>query len=140
MLNVRALIDDHKALFLLAQDMKDLVREHHFSTEKVCGLLRELCASVESHLDAEERLAYAEEMRTSRIKCEHEIALSEEAYASLIADWKQYVDDWCPRRVDEDRWSFRTATLWIMDRMQQRIQEENGILYPMALQLQARAG
>lgn len=133
MQNIGALIEDHKHLFHETEVLKQLVHRADFEAAEALAALRALADGMGLHMAAESTVDLPDRMQQYLACPEREVRAFEAALDRLMHLWDRYMQHWTPAEVDADRWGFRTDTLWMMDCMQDRIREENNVLFPLAL-------
>lgn len=133
MANLLELIDDHSKLEGYIGELEQLVEGQAARVEQGFDTLRNFSHALDRHLAAEASFLYADHLRADPSRLDHEISAFEKDFADLKGEWKTYLTEWTEENIAADWSGFATATLWMMSRMRERIEQENGVLYPLAL-------
>ncbi|MBW8911107.1 MAG: hemerythrin domain-containing protein [Sphingomonas sp.] len=132
MQDYETLIAEHDHLTMLAGSLTAIVRG---ATDPagVLAVRGSLSMALSDHLSKEDSFFY-EELLSSRDR-DFPAAVEDfqRSFADLAADWADYLRTWDAECIAADWPSFRDETIAIMKRLQSRIAEENGLLYPLAL-------
>jgi hypothetical protein len=132
--DIERLIQEHKAMDELAQDLLALVERPEPRVEEAFSLVRRLSACLDEHLAAEQGFLYANHLAAALGRLDEEVVAFERAFADLKEEWALYLLEWTPENIGIDWRNFAHATGWVIRRLRERIAQENDILYPLALQ------
>lgn len=132
--DIERLIAEHREMDQMAQDILALIASSTPDPIEAFALLRRLSACLDEHLAGEEGFLYADHFAAHPGSLNKEIAAFERAFADLKEEWALYLHEWTPDNIGIDWRNFAHATQWIINRLRERIVQENDILYPLALQ------
>ncbi len=132
--DIERLIQEHRAMDELAQDLLELMESPEPRAEEAFSLVRRLSACLDEHLAAEQGFLYADHFAAVPGRLDGEVAAFERAFADLKEEWALYLLEWMPENIGVDWRNFSHATGWIIGRLRERIAQEDDILYPLALQ------
>lgn len=133
MQDYQTLIIEHDHLKLLADRMAGAVAGVPEIATAI-GIRSELSVAVGSHLTREEDFFYEELMAPGDGKFPAAVAEFRRSFASLTEAWSDYLGHWDADRIATDWAGFARQTTAIMNRLRERIADENRLLYPLALQ------
>jgi hypothetical protein len=134
MQNIGRLIEEHKALGGLIEKLLAVAGSASSDGAEAYDALRAFACQLEAHLAAEATFIYADHMRASHAPLDHAVERFEADFADLKCEWSTYLHEWTEDNICVDRDGFADATAWMMERMLARIEAENAVLYPLALQ------
>lgn len=128
------LIDDHETMTNAVEDLMALAAQQDPSPAQAYAQLCDFKAQLHTHLEAEADFIYAEEMRKDPTRLDAEVIAFEREFADLKNNWGAYLAEWSKDAIEADWTGFSSATMLMMRRLLERIEAENAILYPLALQ------
>lgn len=131
--DIERLIEEHREMDQMAQDLLALVASSSPQSIEAYALLRRLSACLDEHLAGETGFLYADHFAADPGRLDEEIATFERAFADLKEEWALYLHEWTPDNIGIDWRNFAHSTRWIIGRLRERIAQENDILYPLAL-------
>ena len=133
MQDYQTLIIEHDHLKLLADRMLGAVAGAP-DIGTAIGIRSELSVAVGSHLTREEHFFYEELMAPRDGKFPAAVAEFRSSFASLTEAWSDYLRHWDADGIAADWAGFARQTTAMMNRLRERIADENRLLYPLALQ------
>ena len=93
----------------------------------------QLSVELDEHLGKEDSFLYSNLMHEQ----DHPLAQAAVKFKSDIAmlrhDWADYLSEWSADVIGGDWGFFRQQTLHLMDRLRERLAQENALLYPLML-------
>ena len=133
-MNFKLLVEEHDRIDGMAASFLDLVEAAIPDMEALVALRARLSADVMRHLAHEDSFIYPE-MIAHGSECVARTARQfVDEFDDLRRDWSAYLEEWTPECILSDWQGFCDETRSIMARLRHRVQQENRILYPMALQ------
>lgn len=133
MQNLMNLINDHQVLDQMAADIMALSASE---PDAAAGyrMLGAFKARLDDHLADEADFLYEDHMRADPTRMDDEVRRFTRAFEDLTAQWGRYLVEWTEDGMSRDWDGFVRSSQAIMQRMRQRIAQENAVLYPLALQ------
>lgn len=128
------LIDDHEALTGATKNLITLVSQAQSCATTAYKQLCSFRDLLDTHLKAEADFIYADELRKDPSRLNNEVAAFEQAFSDLRNDWGAYLLRWSENTIASDWSKFSDETARMMGRLLERIEAENAVLYPLALQ------
>lgn len=134
MQNLAQLIEDHDTLAWGVKRLTEIASSPEPLAEQAYDQLRIFSDQLDAHLYAEADFIYADEMRKDPSRLDKEIIEFEQEFLDLKNDWHIYLTEWSEESMAVDWMEFSRHTLHMMGRLLERIEKENAVLYPLALQ------
>lgn len=134
MQNLAQLIEDHDTLAWGVKRLTEIASSPEPHAEQAYDQLRIFSDQLDAHLYAEADFIYADEMRKDPSRLDKEIIEFEQEFLDLKNDWHMYLTEWSEENMAVDWMEFSRHTLHMMGRLLERIEKENAVLYPLALQ------
>ncbi len=128
------LIDDHEALSGATKNLIALVSQEQSCATTAHDQLSAFRDLLHTHLQAEADFIYADELRKDPSRLDNEVTAFEQEFSDLKRDWGRYLVKWSKDNIAADRSKFSDETVRMMGRLLERIEAENAVLYPLALQ------
>lgn len=132
--NLARLVEEHDALADAARTLIALATEECGRPAEAHRELTHFREELDAHLAAEADFMYADEMRKDPTRLDTEIIAFEQEFADLKNNWADYLAQWSLEAITADWAGFASATTMMMHRLLERIEAENAVLYPLALQ------
>jgi hypothetical protein len=127
------LLRDHAAIDALAAHLTRLL-DGAADPDALSLTLDQLVATVADHLALENEMIYAFAMRSQPGTGPEAIAAMRGEYDRLRTQWNEYVFQWTPAMIAEDRPAFERATRAMLPRLRDRVRLENQLLFHLSLQ------
>ena len=103
------------------------------SVDALLAIRAELSIGLEEHLSKEDAFLYNGLIDARQPDFPAEIARFHSSFATLAADWTDYLQSWDAECIEAEWQEFAHETVLMMQRLRARIAAENALLYPMAL-------
>lgn len=138
------LINEHEMLMRAASDVDRALLKGAGESAGAMAALERLSILLDDHLAREDEELYPKLMLCADTKTAQMAEDFAAEFSELRLAWKQYLERWLPG-PDAAHWiAFCGATRAILAKLTKRIQQENDLLYPAALEasvitLRARA-
>ncbi|WP_156680885.1 hypothetical protein [Sphingomonas profundi] len=135
MLSYKRLIDEHDQIAVTMRGLEHVCRTAIPAPVEASMLLLDLAAQVDEHLRHEDRAIYTDLIALQAEGKLTTLAIDlEAAFQELSRDWLNYLADWHHDAIAYDWRAFCEATAAMLPRVQTRVQTENDLIYPAALQ------
>jgi iron-sulfur cluster repair protein YtfE (RIC family) len=132
--NFKLLIEEHDRIVIMAVEFERLVALAEPDMESLIALRARLSSEVVRHLAHEDAFIYPEMIEHGSERIARTARQFVEEFEDLRNDWVLFLEEWSTECIIGDWIGFREETHAIMRRLRFRVQQENEILYPMALQ------
>jgi|GEM_PF-1176012 len=133
MQSIQRLIEEHDLMDDMAYDLMELVQSPEPQAIEAFTMMRRLAACMDEHVKGEEGVLYTDHYRAMPNRLEKEVVAFERNYQDLTEEWTIYMSEWSIENIAIDWRNFDHATQWVMGRFRARLEQENEILYPLAL-------
>jgi len=133
MQDLQTLIAEHDHMDELAQRLVEIAGDREDVAGALC-LRATLSIALEDHLSREDSFLYDQLLGATDSVYPEAVLNFRRSFADLAADWGDYLTSWDAECIRADWEGFAAETDAIMVRLRARIAEENGLLYPLALQ------
>lgn len=134
MIDIASLIADHKRLEGLSTALLQIATNPRQDAAGGFLVLRELTCELDAHLAVEDAAIYAKALSGRDGGMTGACERFEQDFADLTEEWAVYLREWTMENIEEDWAGFGHATRWMMERLQERIEAENGLLLPRAVE------
>jgi len=132
MQNLVELLKDHALLLAAGNSLSAIARADEPRPEAAFDALRRLARQLEQHLRAEDEFL-VQDREHGRQEFATLAAEHGERFDDLVQEWGTYLREWTEENIRCDWPSFRKATGWIVERLNEQVEAENAALYPSAL-------
>lgn len=132
--DICSLMDDHEAMDALADRLIRTARSGCGSAEDCHALLCSLKGQLQVHLAAEAGFLKPDPAIAAPDPFERELRALKDAFSELSDSWKSYLGRWTAPAIADDRAAFAQETGDMMTALKLRIERENRVTYPMALE------
>jgi hypothetical protein len=125
------LIDEHVEIAARAGHLTAVTRSGDAAAIRTA--LDTLADALIDHLRTEDRDIHPRLMAATDSTTRMEAEAACRRYETLAADWIALIDHWTARRIAADTGGFAAVSAALIQRLHDRIREEDGLLYPAAL-------
>lgn len=133
MIEFERLMDEHDRLSMLAATFVQAVGDSALDIDSLLLLRTDLATELASHLYTEDGHIYPKLIHAADHGAARAARLFLEQFEHLAADWQNYLAGWPRDAIAADSAGFANETRMIMARLLHRIDQENQLLYPLAL-------
>jgi hypothetical protein len=132
--DLERLVSEHDALGRLADTLVVAVNAAPRDLPEIMNARSQLAVALDEHLGKEDGFLNEQSLRGTETDFASALERFQSDFAMLREDWEIYLAEWNGDVIAHDFDQFRNTTVEIIARLTARMQHENTLLYPLALQ------